>query len=229
MDKDLYNMNEVPQSDLSHINLVAIENNEVVTSSIKVAEVFGKQHKDVLKAVKTLDISEEFRERNFALMQKSIKIGNGAERKSPMYYITRDGFMFLVMGFTGKMAARWKEAYIKAFNEMEKMLNENVMANVFIAPTEKFGSNALIKTLTTFNKIKEEYVNRLIQLQSKGYPENYIEDCCLKFSDHFRGIRNSIVTLLDDEAVAETNCWCNVLLELEEVKKKREIANRKEI
>ena len=228
MDKDLYNMNEVPQSDLSHINLVAIENNEVVTSSIKVAEVFGKQHKDVLKAVKSLDISEEFRERNFALSKIDYQNGN-IKKQLPMYYITRDGFMFLVMGFTGKMAARWKEAYIKAFNEMEKMLNENVMANVFIAPTEKFGSNALIKTLTTFNKIKEEYVNRLIQLQSKGYPENYIEDCCLKFSDHFRGIRNSIVTLLDDEAVAETNCWCNVLLELEEVKKKREITNIKEI
>ena len=228
MDKDLYNMNEVPQSDLSHINLVAIENNEVVTSSIKVAEVFGKQHKDVLKAVKSLDISEEFRERNFALSKIDYQNGN-IKKQLPMYYITRDGFMFLVMGFTGKTAARWKEAYIKAFNEMEKMLNENVMANVFIAPTEKFGSNALIKTLTTFNKIKEEYVNRLIQLQSKGYPENYIEDCCLKFSDHFRGIRNSIVTLLDDEAVAETNCWCNVLLELEEVKKKRDIPNRKEI
>ena len=228
MDKDLYNMNEAPQSDLSPINLVEIENNEVVTSSIKVAEVFGKQHKDVLKAVKSLDISEEFRERNFALSKIDYQNGN-IKKQLPMYYITRDGFMFLVMGFTGKTAARWKEAYIKAFNEMEKMLNENVMANVFIAPTEKFGSNALIKTLTTFNKIKEEYVNRLIQLQSKGYPENYIEDCCLKFSDHFRGIRNSIVTLLDDEAVAETNCWCNVLLELEEVKKKREIANRKEI
>ena len=228
MDKDLYNMNEAPQSDLSHINLVEIENNEVVTSSIKVAEVFGKQHKDVLKAVKSLDISEEFRERNFALSKIDYQNGN-IKKQLPMYYITRDGFMFLVMGFTGKMAARWKEAYIKAFNEMEKMLNENVMANVFIAPTEKFGSNALIKTLTTFNKIKEEYVNRLIQLQSKGYPENYIEDCCLKFSDHFRGIRNSIVTLLDDEAVAETNCWCNVLLELEEVKKKRDITNIKEI
>lgn len=228
MDKDLYNMNEVPQSDLSPINLVAIENNEVVTSSIKVAEVFGKQHRDVLRAVKSLDISEEFRERNFALSKIDYQNGN-IKKQLPMYYITRDGFMFLVMGFTGKMAARWKEAYIKAFNEMEKILNENVMANVFIAPTEKFGSNALIKTLTTFNKIKEEYVNRLIQLQSKGYPENYIEDCCLKFSDHFRGIRNSIVTLLDDEAVAETNCWCNVLLELEEVKKKRDITNIKEI
>ena len=222
MDKDLYNMNAALQSDLSPINLVAIENNEIVTSSIKVAEVFGKQHRDVLRAVKSLDISEDFRERNFALSKIDYQNGN-IKKQLPMYYITRDGFMFLVMGFTGKMAA------IKAFNEMEKILNENVMANVFIAPTEKFGSNALIKTLTTFNKIKEEYVNRLIQLQSKGYPENYIEDCCLKFSDHFRGIRNSIVTLLDDEAVAETNCWCNVLLELEEVKKKRDITNIKEI
>ena len=209
-------------------NLVKGEDKGVLTSSIKVAEVFGKQHRDVLRAVKSLDISEDFRERNFALSKIDYQNGN-IKKQLPMYYITRDGFMFLVMGFTGKMAARWKEAYIKAFNEMEKILNENVMANVFIAPTEKFGSNALIKTLTTFNKIKEEYVNRLIQLQSKGYPENYIEDCCLKFSDHFRGIRNSIVTLLDDEAVAETNCWCNVLLELEEVKKKRDITNIKEI
>ena len=86
MDKDLYNMNEVPQSDLSHINLVEIENNEVVTSSIKVAEVFGKQHKDVLKAVKSLDISEEFRERNFALSKIDYQNGN-IKKQLPMYYI----------------------------------------------------------------------------------------------------------------------------------------------
>ena len=73
MDKDLYNMSEAPQSDFSPINLVAIENNEVVTSSIKVADVFGKQHKDVLRAVKSLDISEDFHKRNFALMQKNYK------------------------------------------------------------------------------------------------------------------------------------------------------------
>lgn len=104
------------------VNLVAVENNQTVTTSLKVAEVFGKQHKDVLKAIKSLDCSEDFHKRNFALMQKTIKIGNGAERKTPMYYITRDGFMFLVMGFTGKTAAKWKEAYIRAFNEMEAKL-----------------------------------------------------------------------------------------------------------
>ena len=110
------------------LSLVAVENEHVVTTSLRVAEVFGKQHKDVLRAVKSLDCSEDFHKRNFALMQKSIKIGNGAERKSPMYYITRDGFMFLVMGFTGKTAAKWKEAYIKAFNEMEAKIRAEQMA-----------------------------------------------------------------------------------------------------
>ena len=110
------------------LSLVAVENEHAVTTSLRVAEVFGKQHKDVLRAVKSLDCSEDFHKRNFALMQKSIKIGNGAERKSPMYYITRDGFMFLVMGFTGKTAAKWKEAYIKAFNEMEAKIRAEQMA-----------------------------------------------------------------------------------------------------
>ena len=110
------------------VSLVAVENEHAVTTSLRVAEVFGKQHKDVLRAVKSLDCSEDFHKRNFALMQKSIKIGNGAERKSPMYYITRDGFMFLVMGFTGKTAAKWKEAYIKAFNEMEAKIRAEQMA-----------------------------------------------------------------------------------------------------
>lgn len=110
------------------LSLVAVENEHAVTTSLRVAEVFGKKHKDVLKAVKSLDCSEDFHKRNFALMQKSIKIGNGAERKSPMYYITRDGFMFLVMGFTGKTAAKWKEAYIKAFNEMEAKIRAEQMA-----------------------------------------------------------------------------------------------------
>lgn len=110
------------------LSLVAVENEQAVTTSLRVAEVFGKLHKDVLRAVKSLDCSEDFHKRNFALMQKSIKIGNDAERKSPMYYITRDGFMFLVMGFTGKTAAKWKEAYIKAFNEMEAKIRAEQMA-----------------------------------------------------------------------------------------------------
>lgn len=109
------------------LSLVAVENEHAVTTSLRVAEVFGKQHKDVLKAVKSLDCSEEFRERNFALSKIDYQNGN-IKKQLPMYYITRDGFMFLVMGFTGKTAAKWKEAYIKAFNEMEAKIRAEQMA-----------------------------------------------------------------------------------------------------
>ena len=112
---------------VQELSLVAVENEHAVTTSLRVAEVFSKQHKDVLKAVKSLDCSEEFRERNFALSKIDYQNGN-IKKQLPMYYITRDGFMFLVMGFTGKTAAKWKEAYIKAFNEMEAKIRAEQMA-----------------------------------------------------------------------------------------------------
>ena len=109
------------------LSLVAVENEHAVTTSLRVAEVFGKQHKHVLEAIKSLDCSEEFREPNFRLSKIDYQNGN-IKKQLPMYYITRDGFMFLVMGFTGKTAAKWKEAYIKAFNEMEAKIRAEQMA-----------------------------------------------------------------------------------------------------
>lgn len=109
------------------LSLVAVENEHAVTTSMRVAEVFGKQHKNVVRDIKSLDCSEEFRELNFEPSKIDYQNGN-IKKQLPMYYITRDGFMFLVMGFTGKTAAKWKEAYIKAFNEMEAKIRAEQMA-----------------------------------------------------------------------------------------------------
>lgn len=109
------------------LSLVAVENEHAVTTSLRVAEVFGKQHKNVVRDIKSLDCSEEFRELNFEPSKIDYQNGN-IKKQLPMYYITRDGFMFLVMGFTGKTAAKWKEAYIKAFNEMEAKIRAEQMA-----------------------------------------------------------------------------------------------------
>lgn len=103
------------------VNLVNVENSQVVTTSLKVAEIFGKNHSHVLRSIKQLECSEDFRASNFGLSKFTYSNGN-IKKQLPMYYITRDGFMFLVMGFTGKTAAKWKEAYIRAFNEMEAKL-----------------------------------------------------------------------------------------------------------
>ena len=104
------------------IDLVEAKKGQAVTSSLAVADYFRKVHKDVLRAIKSLDCSSNFTERNFAPCLYINELCNNVKKKLPMYYMTRDGFTFLAMGFTGKVAAQFKEAYINAFNEMEEKL-----------------------------------------------------------------------------------------------------------
>ncbi|KRJ24872.1 Rha family transcriptional regulator [Acinetobacter baumannii] len=101
---------------------VFIQNDQVKTSSLKVAELFGKQHKDVLRKIENLACSPEFTSAHFCAHVQTVEIGNGATRESKYYEMTKDGFIFLVMGFTGAKAAQIKEAYINTFNHMAAML-----------------------------------------------------------------------------------------------------------
>ncbi|WP_019636157.1 Rha family transcriptional regulator [Paenibacillus fonticola] len=101
--------------------LVFIENGKTVTDSLTVAETFGKEHKNVLRDIETLECSEEFSRLNF---EHSTYI-NDRGRSYPKYIITQDGFSFLVMGYTGKEAAMFKELYISEFNRMRDELNKS--------------------------------------------------------------------------------------------------------
>ncbi|ELZ7334981.1 Rha family transcriptional regulator [Salmonella enterica] len=102
---------------------IRIINGQAVTSSLAVADYFIKRHADVIRKIESLECSTLFRKRNFAFTSISVNQPNGGTRKLPCYQITRDGFAFLAMGFTGKRAAQFKEAYINAFNQMEKQLS----------------------------------------------------------------------------------------------------------
>ena len=105
-------------------SVVAVRDGIVTTLSTDVATVFEKQHKDVIRAIENLSADlPEARKRNFALTFEIKQLGN-VERKTPVYRLTRDGFMILAMGFTGKKAMEFKWAYIDAFNAMEKKLRE---------------------------------------------------------------------------------------------------------
>lgn len=103
---------------------VTLEEGRPSTTSMIVAEVFGKRHDDVLKRIRNLDCSQDFYARNFAEIEIDLEFQPGRTRKSPAYRMARDGFVFLCMGFTGKEAARWKVAYIEAFNRMEAELQQ---------------------------------------------------------------------------------------------------------
>ena len=103
---------------------VSVSNGKVTTTSLKVAEIFGKRHDHVLRDIENLEISQEWRLRNFTQSQIERKTPTGGIVKSKAFAITKDGFTLLAMGFTGKKAMQFKIAYIEAFNAMEAKLRE---------------------------------------------------------------------------------------------------------
>lgn len=100
--------------------LVEILNNEVITTSKQVAEVFGKEHKNVMR-----DISKILEQSGGSKMSHEMFVEDTFENRGkqyPMYIMNRDGFTLLAMGFNGSKAMEFKLKYIEAFNEMENEL-----------------------------------------------------------------------------------------------------------
>lgn len=110
---------------MSLTKIVTIENNHPITTSTKVADAFNKRHGNIVRSLESLECSEKFNRLNFELVEYLDK--KGESRKS--YAMTKDGFVFLVMGFTGKKAAAIKEAFIAKFNEMEAKLRTKEKGN----------------------------------------------------------------------------------------------------
>lgn len=105
------------------MELVIVNDGKATTTSLKVAEYFGKQHKDVIRSVDNLLKDQDvFARRNFALSDYQDSTG----RTLPMYKMDRDGFTLLAMGFTGKKALTFKMNYIDAFNKAEDALKTSL-------------------------------------------------------------------------------------------------------
>lgn len=103
--------------------LVIMKDQQAVTTSLQVAEVFGKNHKHVLDAIQNkIDSAENSAQYDSMFAQGEYKDKSGKRNK--MYYMNRDGFTFIAFGFTGKKADEFKLKYIDAFNNMEKAIKE---------------------------------------------------------------------------------------------------------
>lgn len=87
-------------------------------TSLDIAETFGKEHKNVLRDIRGLGCSEGFNRLNF----EPISYVDSMNREQEAVVMTRDGFTLLVMGYTGELAMKFKEAYIRQFNAMESVL-----------------------------------------------------------------------------------------------------------
>ncbi len=116
-------MSELILSEDDFEQMVMADKGQVVTTSLRVAEYFGKAHGKVLRAIETLGCSAGFNQANFG----SIEYIDARGRCQKAYQMTKDGWMFLVMGFTGKKAAAIKERFIAAFNWMADQLLKRAM------------------------------------------------------------------------------------------------------
>ena len=108
------------------VELVTVNNGQPMTTSLAVAEKFGKSHSFVLRALRNIDCSEEFNQCCYASVEYTDKKGESR----PMVTMTKNGFVFLVMGFTGKKAAKFKEDYINEFDRMTEHLNTARFAHI---------------------------------------------------------------------------------------------------
>lgn len=149
--------------------MVDRHDNQIITTSLKVAQFFSKRHDDVLRRIRGLGCSPEFNARNFAAVEYVDKKG---ERR-PAYEMTKDGFVLLVMGFSGAKAMQIKEAYIEAFNRMTDQLNIeafsvtaelNEVTRAFVQAESKASDHG--RGLRQWQELKPELEGKMEQLKA---------------------------------------------------------------
>lgn len=101
------------------------ENNQALTSSLLVAEKFGKRHANVIRDIeKLLNTEDEELNSKMSLAFVSTTYEDSTGKSNPVYVMNRKGFSILVMGYTGVKALRFKNDFYDAFDSMETSLKE---------------------------------------------------------------------------------------------------------
>ncbi|MFS0934188.1 Rha family transcriptional regulator [Enterococcus casseliflavus] len=151
-------------------NLVIMKDQQAVTSSLQVAEVFGKEHKVVLKAIDEL---KEGVAQNYAnLFYEDSYIHPQNKQAYRQIIMNRDGFTLLAMGFTGKQALQFKLKYIDAFNKMEDRIKQQPQIPTSPRELAKLALEANEETNQRIDNINTRLVdieeNKLITTEDKG-------------------------------------------------------------
>lgn len=169
--------------------VVTVCDGVVTTLSTNVAEYFQKRHNDVIRAIeKIVETLPSDRLRNFAqtVVTRENPSG-GAPIKSKAYRLTRDGFTFLAMGFTGERAQAFKWAYIDAFNKMEAQLQnrDNTLQVATLTPAQQLLIQQAVgrraqKTASHYQTIYRAIKLRFQIAKYDQLPQSQLNEC-LKF------------------------------------------------
>lgn len=142
---------------------VSLHDGRPATTSLEVARFFGKQHQHVIRDITGLtdNCPESFSASNFG---RASYLDEQAKNR-PMYIIHRDGFMLLVMGYTGKKALALKLAYIEAFNHMEAEIAKRNRPALPAAP--RFDEAAMLELAAEIREAQQQYYRTYGRLCSR--------------------------------------------------------------
>lgn len=108
----------IPSSS-SLVEFKKIEGSKVpATTSLVIADVFGKEHFNVIQSIQTLIETGKFGALNYQVT--SYKDIQG--KKRPMYILDEKFTTILIMGFTGEKALDWKIKYQEEFVRMRSIV-----------------------------------------------------------------------------------------------------------
>ena len=132
------------------------QNDQVITTSLKVAEKFKKEHRNVLKSIRKLMTAKNVA---VAKMFDEQMYVNDQGKEQPMFYMNRDGFTLLAMGFTGDKAIDFKVEYINAFNTMEAELKSQQTKQLSAAESLLQSVQLLVAHERQLNMLEQQQKN----------------------------------------------------------------------
>jgi Rha family phage regulatory protein len=180
-------------------NLVIIQDEKAITTSLKVAEVFEKEHKNVLRDIKELIQEIDDQEDVGQLIFEPSSYINLQGKSQPMYLMNKDAFTMLVMGYNGKKATSFKMKYIQAFNKMESHIRE--MQKTILNNDEL----ALIFNLINFFKYLE-HCKQIEEQHKKTYIIGKLKDNTRKYEElakQFYVMRNNLLEIGNTKQLQE--------------------------
>lgn len=94
--------------------LTNIAANDERMTSLQIAEVTGKAHKNVMQAIRKMETAwVKVQGLKFQLLQKEVEVNNGGHKMQPYYSLTKEECLYIATKFNdearAKLVRRWKE------------------------------------------------------------------------------------------------------------------------
>lgn len=174
-------------------SLVYQKNAAIVTDSLTIAKVFQKRHDKVLRDIKNLSCSEQFKVLNFGESSYLNKQG----REMPLFIIKENGFYILAMGYTGDKAMAFKEQYINEFQRMRTILESRKEHQLTLVSKQQNAIKDAVRTRIMMlypsvrdNARRKYYARIYQQLKAKYSVQSYRDINSLDFESAMKFIQN---------------------------------------